>query len=86
MSSIWFLALVVLLLNVPFGYWRDGVPKFSLQWFLAIHLPVPLVAGMRILTGQGWSWSTFPLLVAAFLAGQLLGARLRKPRRPRPAS
>jgi hypothetical protein len=86
MSSIWFLALVVLSLNLPFGYWRGGVPKFSLQWFLAIHLPVPLVAGMRILTGQGWSLTTLPLLVGAFVAGQLLGARLRKSRRTRPAS
>jgi hypothetical protein len=36
-------AAVVFLLNIPLVYWRAGVKKFSLQWVLAIHLPVPLV-------------------------------------------
>jgi len=77
MKSLWFLAAAVLLINLPFGYWRAGVRKFSVAWFLAVHLPVPFVAALRILTGQGWRWSTFPLLVAVYFAGQLAGARIR---------
>lgn len=29
------------LVNVPFGYWRAGVRKFSPAWFVAIHAAVP---------------------------------------------
>ncbi len=36
-------AVVVFLINLPFGYWRSRVPTRSRQWFLAIHLPVPFV-------------------------------------------
>jgi hypothetical protein len=37
------LALIALLtfgVNLPFGYWRANVKKFSLHWILAIHIPV----------------------------------------------
>ena len=72
----WNLAVVaalVLLLNLPFGAWRAGVRKFSVAWFVAVHAPVPLVAGLRILSGLGFQWSTFPVIVAAYFAGQSLG-------------
>jgi len=68
----------VLLVNLPFGFWRAGVRRFSLPWFLAVHLPVPLAIAMRIAAGVGWQLRTFPLFVAAFFGGQLLGARLRQ--------
>ena len=68
---------VVFLLNLPFGYWRAHVKRFSLQWFFAIHLPVGLAIALRILTGVGWQLATFPLLVAAFFAGKFLGGKLQ---------
>ena len=71
-------ALAVLLLNLPFGYWRAGVRRFTLPWFLAVHAPVPLIVGLRILAGLGWQLSTIPVLASAFLVGQLLGGRLRQ--------
>ncbi len=67
---------LVFLANLPFGYWRGRVRKFSLQWFLSIHLPVPLVIALRVFGGVGWHFITYPLLVGAFFAGQLLGSRL----------
>jgi hypothetical protein len=72
--SLILLLLVVLVLNLPFGYWRAGVRKFSTQWFLAVHVPVPLVIAARFATGVGWSLPSFPLVVAAFFGGQLLGS------------
>ena len=75
--TVWVVALAVVVLNLPFGFWRAGVRKFSLPWFLAIHLPVPLIVGVRLASGLGWQLSTFPALVGAFLAGQFLGGRLR---------
>jgi len=70
-------ALAVLFLNLPFGYWRAGVRRYSLAWFLAVHAPVPLVVGFRVLAGLGWHLSTVPVLALAFLAGQWLGGRVR---------
>jgi hypothetical protein len=69
---------IVLLINLPFGYWRAGARRFSLPWFLAVHLPVPPVVALRLSTGLGWHWTTFPALVGAFFAGQLLGGGLRR--------
>ncbi|OGB92307.1 MAG: hypothetical protein A2Z31_03045 [candidate division NC10 bacterium RBG_16_65_8] len=86
--SVGFVALAVFVVNLPFGFWRAGVERFTLQWFLAIHAPVPLVVGLRVLSGIGWRLSTIPVLASAFLAGQLLGGYLRHhwdgPRRGRP--
>ncbi len=66
-----------LVLNLPFGFWRAGVRKFSPAWFLAVHAPVLLIVGLRMAAGVGWRISTFPVLVGAFFGGQLLGGRLR---------
>ena len=70
-------AAATLVLNLPFGFWRAGVRKFSPAWFLAVHLPVPLIVGIRLAAGLGWRLSTFPVLVGAFFGGQFLGGRLR---------
>jgi hypothetical protein len=77
MPRLWIAALAVFCLNVPFGFWRAGVRKFSLPWFLAVHLPVPLVVGIRFLAGLGFQLVTYPVLVGAFFGGQYLGGRLR---------
>ncbi|MBZ0270050.1 hypothetical protein K8I85_18010 [bacterium] len=79
---MWVVAALVLLLNLPFGAWRVGVRKFSVWWFVAVHAPVPLVAGLRMLSGLGFQWSTFPVIVAAYFAGQSLGGRWRMRVRP----
>lgn len=59
--------------NVPFGYWRARVQRFSRAWFLAVHLPVPLVVGLRLVSGLGWRLSFIPVFVGAFCLGQWLG-------------
>lgn len=68
----------ILLLNLPFGYWRAGLRKLSLAWFLAIHVPVPLAIGLRFALGLPFRLATLPLFVAAFFSGQFLGARIRR--------
>ncbi len=67
------LAVIVFLMNIPFGYWRAHVKRASKQWFLAIHIPVILVIALRFLSGLGWALITFPVLVGAFFLGQLSG-------------
>ncbi|HXI02741.1 MAG TPA: hypothetical protein VNI57_06140 [Candidatus Saccharimonadales bacterium] len=70
-------AAAVLIVNVPFGFWRGGVRKFSLPWFVAVHAPVPLVYLVRLAAGVSWSLTILPVLVGAFFTGQFLGSRLR---------
>jgi hypothetical protein len=78
MLGLWTVAIAVLLVNLPFGFWRAGVKRFTLPWFVAVHAPVPFVIGLRVLAGLGWRLSTVPVLVAAFFTGQFVGGRLRR--------
>ena len=71
------LALAVFLLNIPFGYWRTSVPKFSWRWLLAIHLPIPAVVLLRVLSGIGFVPASYPVLAGAFFLGQYTGGRLK---------
>src|SRR5512146_2651517 len=71
-------AAIVVALNLPFGFWRAGVRKFSRRWLVAVHAPVPLVIAVRLLTGLGWHLITFPILIGAFFTGQFVGGRLRR--------
>ena len=66
---------VVVLLNIPFGYWRGNVKKLSWQWFLSIHIPVPVIILLRIWLALGWEWTTFPIFGGAYFIGQLLGSK-----------
>jgi hypothetical protein len=70
------ISVTVLLFNLPFGYWRAHTDKFSLQWFLAVHLPVLLAITLRVLSGLGWQLFTFPALIGAYFLGQLAGGRI----------
>lgn len=75
---LWAVAGCVFALNLPFGYWRAGVPRFSRAWFLAVHLPVPAAVALRLLFRIGWHPAALAVLVAAFCLGQLCGGRLRR--------
>jgi hypothetical protein len=74
--TLWIVAATVFLLNLPFGCWRARVRKFSPQWIMAIHLPVPLVIACRIVSGLGWHFITFPVMIGAFFCGQFVGGKL----------
>ncbi len=85
------LALVVgtaILINLPFGAWRTTTRKFSLWWFVSIHLPIPAIFILR--RAEGFGWDYVPVMIACAVAGQLLGGwlctRLRRQRRLSPAS
>ncbi|MDH3292546.1 MAG: hypothetical protein OEO20_10925 [Gemmatimonadota bacterium] len=71
-------AIAVAVVNVPFGYWRAGARRFSQSWFIAVHTPVPIVVVMRLVAGIAWRLANLPLLMGAFVSGQLLGGALRR--------
>jgi len=68
------LVLIALALNVPFGAWRATTERLSLRWFLALHLAIPIILLLRVESGH--TYRVIPLLVAASVAGQLLGSWL----------
>ena len=76
--DLWIVAFIVFLFNIPFGYWRANTKKFSLQWILAIHIPVPFVIALRLFSGLGFEFITYPVLVGAFFSGQIVGNYINK--------
>jgi hypothetical protein len=79
-------ASIVFALNLPFGYWRANVKKFTRPWFLSVHAPVPVVIALRVLSGLGWHFITFPIMIGAFFGGQFAGSGLHRLRSNRPGS
>jgi len=71
------ISVIIFIMNIPFGYWRSNVKKFSLQWFLAVHVPIPFIVLLRIFSEIGFVWYTYPLLVGSFFLGQRYGSYLR---------
>lgn len=67
------LTLLVLVVNIPFGFWRAQVKKFSIQWFLAIHIPVPFIVFARYYFDIGFAFYTYLLFIGAFFIGQRIG-------------
>lgn len=70
------LGIAIAVLNLPFGYWRANTVKLSRQWFLAVHLPVPMVILLRLWFGFGWS--AVPFFVACFALGQWVGGKVQQ--------
>lgn len=64
---------IIFFFNIPFGYWRANVKKFSFQWFLSIHLPIPFIILARVLTDLGFKWYTYIFTITAFFIGQYGG-------------
>ncbi len=75
--GLWTVAPLVFLINLPFGYWRASVRRMSRQWFLAVHIPVPLVIALRVFSGLGFKLISFPVIVGAFFLGQFVGGKVR---------
>ena len=73
--KILIVALLVFLINVPFGALRSRHKKFTLMWWVYIHIPVPVVILLRIYSDIGFAFYTYPILVGAFFAGQLAGRK-----------
>lgn len=69
------LTLIIFIINLPFGYLRAGTRKFSVKWFLYIHLPIPIIVLLRIYSDIGFAIYTYPLFVGAFFLGQLAGKK-----------
>lgn len=75
-SVLSLITLVAFVVNLPFGFMRVKTKKFSIQWFLYIHLPIPLIFVLR--TYAGFGYSVVPIIIVGAVLGQFIGGRLRK--------
>ena len=66
--------------NIPLGYLRQGSPKYSLRWFIYIHLSVPFIIGLRVTNNV--SWQVIPFSIALAGAGQMIGSRIYRRSHP----
>lgn len=66
------------IINIPFGYFREGVKKFSILWFVYIHAPVPLVILLRKSMDIQLSWTIAPFLIGSYFLGQYVGKLLKR--------
>jgi len=74
------LLLFALFSNIPLGYLRMGSPKYSVRWFIYIHLSVPFIIGLRI--ANNISWQMIPFSIALAVVGQMIGSRLYRRSHP----
>lgn len=75
-------ALAFILINItfyitlPFGYWREGCRKFTIKWWLAIHLVIPFIFVMRRL--GGFPFTYIPAFLYSTVVGQIVGGQIRR--------
>ena len=62
--------------NLPLGYLREASRKFSLRWFILIHISIPFIIALRTMLGFSWYW--IPFTLACAVVGQLLGGQIRR--------
>jgi hypothetical protein len=70
------LLLFAFLINLPLGFMRETSPKYSLRWFVYIHLSIPFIIALRL--REGFDWRIIPLTIACAVFGQILGGRIRR--------
>jgi len=66
--------------NLPLGYLRESTRKFSLRWFVYIHISIPFILAMRI--SYEFGWEAAPFTLACAIAGQLLGGNIKRRNKP----
>jgi len=75
MRDLLFIVFIILL-NIPFGYWRYRVRRFSLNWVLSIHIPVLIIIACRYFFDMPYQLLMLPFNVGAFFLGQYLGGKI----------
>mgnify|MGYP006954408768 CR=1 FL=1 len=77
-SVIW-LVVLALIISIPCGYARQNFPKYSIMWWVLIHLPIPVIVILRIKAGLNWHF--IPLTLGGSVAGQMIGGAINRRRK-----
>lgn len=73
------LVLIVFIISIPCGYARQSFQKYSIMWWVLIHLPIPVIVMLRIKAGLNWHF--IPLTLGCSVAGQIIGGILSRRRK-----
>ena len=65
------LIVLAVTISVPCGYARQNFPKYSVMWWILIHLPIPVIVLLRIKAGLNWHF--IPITLISSVAGQVIG-------------
>lgn len=74
MFTVLEIILLAFVLNIPFGYFRQRSRKFSVRWWLYVHMPVPLVIVARIALNADYRF--IPVFILSAVAGQFFGGKI----------
>lgn len=74
MSSVLLITLITFIVHIPFGYLRSRSIKYSLKWFIYIHIPIPFIIFIRLATNTDYKF--IPVFIIAAVAGQFFGGKL----------
>ncbi|MBI5328513.1 MAG: hypothetical protein HZB80_09555 [Deltaproteobacteria bacterium] len=66
---------VILIGNIPVGYYRKRFARFSRPWARCIYIPILVNIVLRRFFGLGYA--IVPFTILAILAGQFIGARIK---------
>lgn len=67
-------ALISLACNIPLGVWRATTKKFSVGWFVSIHLSAPVIAFSR--AAHNLAQWTIPFFLVIAIIGQAAGGSI----------
>jgi integral membrane sensor domain MASE1 len=73
-SAVAAIFVLTFVLNLFFGYFRARTRKYSLKWFLCIHLPIPVIFVARLYAHLDMRF--IPVFLVAAIAGQIVGGKL----------
>lgn len=59
------------MVNLPLGLWRCRYKRFSLPWFVLIHLSIPLIFWLRNYFNLDLGY--LPFTIGSAILGQFLG-------------
>lgn len=72
------LIALAIIVNIPLGFFRQAVEKFSFAWYFYVHISIPLIIYLRV--KSGYSWKFIPFTIAGAIIGQIIGGRIRRKR------
>ena len=70
------ITLLIMLVNLPFGYIRSKSAKFSRKKGRCIYIPILISIALRKILSL--NYNILPFMVAGTIAGQILGANIKK--------
>ena len=69
-----YLSILSFILNIPLGYLRAPLRKFSPLWFVYVHAAIPIIVAIRVLSHVSIKFA--PIFIFFAILGQIVGSKL----------